>query len=92
MLMCCCCSSQLQAECADASSRLTHSLMDKIKKFRSGGSDWGRDATAADVMDTIGARIVVGDLKQLCIARRCGRRTPFHGFDAKSRAQDHRGR
>ncbi len=48
--------------------------MEKIKKFRSGGSDWGRDATAADVMDTIGARIVVGDLKQLCIARRCAKR------------------
>ncbi len=48
--------------------------MDKIKKFRCGGSDWGRDATAADVMDIIGARIVVGDLNRLCAARRCNRR------------------
>jgi hypothetical protein len=45
--------------------------MEKIKKFRSGGSEWGRCATAADVMDAIGARIVVADLSALCRVREC---------------------
>ncbi len=38
-------------------------------KFCSGGSDWGKDATAADVMDMIGGRIVVKDLRELCCVR-----------------------
>ena len=34
--------------------KAARSLVEKIKKFRSGGSEWGKDATAADVMDMIG--------------------------------------
>ena len=51
-------------------SHTPYSLIQKIKKFREGGSDWGRSATAADVMDIIGARIVVADLHTLCGVRR----------------------
>ena len=51
-------------------SHASCSLIQKIKKFREGGSEWGRSATAADVMDIIGARIVVADLHTLCRVRR----------------------